>query len=344
MFKRNTFENKDMLVIFHQVPVHDPSNLSWRKCQKGAASYQIQKNKWQVSAFVQAGFFKFLPCLGITWLKKQMTAVAWITSKLGINLRNMISPIFLKHPRKTRPRRWVLGSEQLYTCLSTANPGPSLQDLSQGIQQGLPPNNSQVARCNTKSCCITKCPRKTHASVGFDRSRSKGFTALDFAKRFSDAKVKATFLAQLILTLWIQANFDPNLITPSEYVEILSKVDWSSYAQCLKPDISRWIPTPQHTLATSALLIKGCPISNLAASWPLQRMFSRSAYHLVWKCWNMSNSGEWGDRWGWVCKVLLSSLGDWTSCWEGLCSQGCNYIANMILSIHQPKYGVASWQ
>ena len=245
----------------------------------------------------------------------------------------MISPIFLKHPRKTRPRRWVLGSEQLYTCLSTANPGPSLQDLSQGIQQGLPPNNSQVARCNAKSCCITKCPRKTHASVGFDRSRSKGFTALDFAKRFSDAKVKATFLAQLILTLWIQANFDPNLITPSEYVEILSKVDWSSYAQCLKPDISRWIPIPQHTLATSALLIKGCPISNLAASWPLQRMFSRSAYHLVWKCWNMSNSGEWGDRWGWVCKVLLSSLGDWTSCWEGLCSQG--RIARIFSSVNQ---------
>ena len=45
----------------------------------------------------------------------------------------------------------------------------------------------------------SKCPRKTHASVGFDRSRSKGFTALDFAKRFSDAKVRD--ISQNMLTV-----------------------------------------------------------------------------------------------------------------------------------------------
>ena len=71
---------------------------------------------------------------------------------------------------------------------------------------------------------ITKCPRKTHASVGFDRSRSKGFTALDFAKRFSDAKVKGYSLLNVTIFTFFQANFDPNLITPSEYVEILAKV------------------------------------------------------------------------------------------------------------------------
>ena len=58
---------------------------------------------------------------------------------------------------------------------------------------------------------IAKCPRKTHASVGFDRSRSKGFTALDFAKRFSDAKVKGysllnvtmfTLFRQILIPTW----------------------------------------------------------------------------------------------------------------------------------------------
>ena len=90
---------------------------------------------------------------------------------------------------------------------------------------------------------IAKCARKTHASVGFDRSRSKGFTALDFAKRFSDAKVtqyslpnvtRMPKLGQQIQSMLIshhfQANFDPNLITPSEYVEILAKVKLSLFS------------------------------------------------------------------------------------------------------------------
>jgi len=76
-------------------------------------------------------------------------------------------------------------------------------------------NNPKVHRCKTCRKVFSKASsltthRKTHTvGAGFDKSRSKGFTALDFAKRFSDAKV----------------SFDPNLITPSQYEEILSKVN-----------------------------------------------------------------------------------------------------------------------
>ena len=38
--------------------------------------------------------------------------------------------------------------------------------------------------------------------------------------------------------------------------------------------------------------------------------------------WNMVSSGEWGYWGGWICQMLLSSLGDWAPCWERLCPQG----------------------
>ena len=50
---------------------------------------------------------------------------------------------------------------------------------------------------------------------------------MDFAKRFSDAKVSFNsdrIFDVSIVNISFQANFDPNLITPSEYVEILAKV------------------------------------------------------------------------------------------------------------------------
>jgi len=88
-------------------------------------------------------------------------------------------------------------------------------DLSDLFDTPKKNNNPKVHRCKTCRKVFSKASsltthRKTHTGVvGFDRSRSKGFTALDFAKRFSDAKV----------------SFDPNLITPSQYEEILSKVN-----------------------------------------------------------------------------------------------------------------------
>jgi len=87
-------------------------------------------------------------------------------------------------------------------------------DLSDLFDTPKKNNNPKVHRCKTCRKVFSKASnlathRKTHATAGgFDRSRSKGFTALDFAKRFSDAKV----------------SFDPNLITPSQYEEILAKV------------------------------------------------------------------------------------------------------------------------
>ena len=72
----------------------------------------------------------------------------------------------------------------------------------------------QVHRCKTcrkvfdkPSTLSAHC--KTHApGTKFDNSRSKGFAVLDFAKRFSDGKM----------------SFDPNLITQSQYEELLAKV------------------------------------------------------------------------------------------------------------------------
>ena len=43
---------------------------------------------------------------------------------------------------------------------------------------------------------------------------------------------------------------------------------------------------------------------------------------------NMTAPGEWGDRGGWLCQMLLSRLGDRPTCREGLCSQGRNHFLN----------------
>jgi len=77
-------------------------------------------------------------------------------------------------------------------------------------------NNPKVHRCKTCRKVFNKSSslaahRKTHTGGfqgGFDKQRNKGFTAADFAKRFSTDKMAK----------------DPTLILPSEYAEILSKV------------------------------------------------------------------------------------------------------------------------
>jgi len=74
--------------------------------------------------------------------------------------------------------------------------------------------NPKVHRCKTCRKVFNKISslqthRKTHTTAGFDKSRSRGFSAADFAKRFSNDKISK----------------DPNLLKPSEYEVILSKVD-----------------------------------------------------------------------------------------------------------------------
>eukprot|EP00092_Neocalanus_flemingeri_P012175 GFUD01013128.1.p1 GENE.GFUD01013128.1~~GFUD01013128.1.p1 ORF type:complete len:557 (-),score=130.19 GFUD01013128.1:1382-3013(-) len=74
-------------------------------------------------------------------------------------------------------------------------------------------NNPKVHRCKTCRKVFNKISslqthRKTHTTAGFDKSRSRGFSAADFAKRFSNDKISK----------------DPNLLKPSEYEAILSKV------------------------------------------------------------------------------------------------------------------------
>jgi len=74
-------------------------------------------------------------------------------------------------------------------------------------------NNPKVHRCKTCRKVFNKISslqthRKTH-TAGFDKSRSRGFSAADFAKRFSNDKISK----------------DPNLLKPSEYEAILSKVN-----------------------------------------------------------------------------------------------------------------------
>jgi len=80
----------------------------------------------------------------------------------------------------------------------------------------------KVHRCKTCRKVFNKVSslqahRKTHITghgggggANFDKSRSKGFTAVDFAKRFSRDKTVS--------------KGDPNLLGPSEYAAILSKV------------------------------------------------------------------------------------------------------------------------
>ena len=62
---------------------------------------------------------------------------------------------------------------------------------------------------------------------------------MDFAKRFSDAKVSFNsdrIFDVSIVNISFQANFDPNLITPSEYVEILAKVLRLLIHTCNRPN------------------------------------------------------------------------------------------------------------
>ena len=72
---------------------------------------------------------------------------------------------------------------------------------------------SKVHRCKTCRKVFNKVAalaahRKTH-TAGFDTSRNRGFSAADFARRFSSAG---------------QSRGDPNALKPSEYEEILSRV------------------------------------------------------------------------------------------------------------------------
>jgi len=89
-------------------------------------------------------------------------------------------------------------------------------DLPNDFQTPTPTknNNPKVHRCKTCRKVFNKIStlqthRKTHTTIGFDKSRSRGFSAADFAKRFSSDKLVK----------------DPNLLMPSEYEQILSKVD-----------------------------------------------------------------------------------------------------------------------
>jgi len=88
-------------------------------------------------------------------------------------------------------------------------------DLPNNFQTPTPTkdNNPKVHRCKTCRKVFNKIStlqthRKTHTTIGFDKSRSRGFSAADFAKRFSSDKIAK----------------DPNLLRPSEYEAILSKV------------------------------------------------------------------------------------------------------------------------
>ena len=86
-------------------------------------------------------------------------------------------------------------------------------DLSDLFETPKKNTTPKVHRCKTCRKVFTKVSnlahhRKTHTGTPGFAKEKKGFTALDFAKRFSDAKT----------------SFDPNLITASQYEEILSKV------------------------------------------------------------------------------------------------------------------------
>lgn len=73
---------------------------------------------------------------------------------------------------------------------------------------------SKVHRCKTcrkvfKSVTALAAHRKTH-TAGFDTSRNRGFSAADFARRFSSSSG--------------MSRGDPNALKPSEYEELLSRV------------------------------------------------------------------------------------------------------------------------
>lgn len=65
----------------------------------------------------------------------------------------------------------------------------------------------------------------------------------------------------LTVDTFFQANFDPNLITPSEYVEILAKVNMSlnSPMKCVKSNICKVNPHPTTYPGYISLVDQGMP-------------------------------------------------------------------------------------
>ena len=109
-----------------------------------------------------------------------------------------------------------------------------------------------------------------------------------------------------------------------------------SHMRCMRPNIvdhSKVNPHPTTYPGYISLVDQGMPYikpgSKLAIAedvfqvcyddhWVL-RFDVNESHGLVW---NMVSSGEWGYWGGWICQMLLSSLGDRAPCWEGLCSKG----------------------